>query len=300
VELETGGIDLMDELPVAAAARLEATRRITVHRLRGRYFGHLQWNLRRPQFTDRRVRRALSLALDRESMVQRLLHGYGAPAASPIPPALWAHHPTLRPDPYDPAAARKLLAEAGWEDRDGDGIREREGVALQFTLTTRKDDPVRENAAIIIRENLRSVGVSVQIRALEMSTVLDEVRRGRFDAHLGLFSSRLAVDPSALLRSTATDRFNYGSYGSAEVDSLLDLGLSIADRARARPVWYRLQEVVAADAPIALLYYPDLLVGVGPRLRGVRPHILSPYNNITEWWIGDEPPRDSAAPPGGR
>ncbi len=285
VELETGGVDFMEELPAPAAARMEAGGQVVVHRLSGRYIGQVQWNLRDPRFADRRVRRALSLAIDRQGIVDRLLLGYGRVASSPIPPALWAHAVAPPPEPYAPDAARTLLEEAGWRDGDGDGVRERDGLRLAFTLVTRRGDPVRENAAVIIRENLRAVGVAVQIRALELSAAVDEVRRGRFDAYLGLFQARMAVDPSALLHSSAGDRFNYGGYKSAEVDSLLRLGLSLADRARALPVWRRLQEVVAADSPIAFLYYPDILVGASRRLRAVRPHVLSPYQNVTEWWI---------------
>ncbi len=118
--------------------------------------------------------------------------------------------------------------------------------------------------------------MEVRPRILEFGAALDEVRQGRFDGYLGYFQPRLVPDPSAQLRSDATDRFNYGGYANATVDSLLDAALACPDRARARPLWNRLQRVVAEDAPFAFLFYPETLCGVGPRLRGVRPHVLSP------------------------
>jgi ABC-type transport system substrate-binding protein len=96
------------------------------------------------------------------------------------------------------------------------------------------------------------------------------------------------VDPSSLIHSAATDRYNHGHYQNSEVDSLLEVALALTDRKQAQPVWDRLQEVVAADLPMAFLYYPDTLVGVRNRLRSVRPHMLSPFNNICDWWISEQ------------
>lgn len=292
--LEAGEVDFMEGLPVRAARRLEAGGDIEVHRVMGRLFGYIVWNLERESFADRRVRRALSLAIDRSVFVDGLLDGYARPAASPIPPGSWAHHADLPADPYDPAAAAALLDEAGWRDDDGDGIRERDGRPLRFTLITRRGDPVRENGAAAIRENLRRVGVDARPRVMEFSAAIDFVSRGEFDAYLGVFSTSLTVDPSPLLGGDAWDRFNYGHYAGAEADSLLRLGLSLADRDAARPVWCRYQEVIAADAPVAFLYYPDSLYGVSRRLRDVRPDMLSPYYNIEDWWIAPEDRRHPA------
>jgi ABC-type transport system substrate-binding protein len=72
------------------------------------------------------------------------------------------------------------------------------------------------------------------------------------------------------------------------VHSLLDAALAEGDRALALPLWLRLQEVLADDPPAAYLFYPDNLVAVNRRLRDVRPHLLSPVNNLTEWWIGPD------------
>ncbi len=298
VELETGGVDFVEDLSPQAAARLAAGGKVVIRRVQGRLIGQVQWNLRDELFADRRVRRALSLAIDRGRFVDGLLAGYATAAASPIPPALWAHDPELRPDPYDPAAARALLAAAGWKDADGDGILERGGRRFSFTLTTRQGDPVRENGAAVIRENLKAVGVEVRPRVMEFGAALDEVRHGRFDAYLGVYSARLWTDPSPLLRSDAVDRFNYGAYRNATLDSLLDRGLACADRARAFAIWRRVQSIVAEDEPIAFLYYPDTIVGVSRRLRDVRPHLLSPYNNLADWWIAPAD-RRFAFPPAG-
>jgi peptide/nickel transport system substrate-binding protein len=218
-------------------------------------------------------------------LIDNLMEGYATPAASPLPPALWAHNADVSADPYDPEAARRLLAEAGWLDRDGDGVLDRDGRRFSFEILTRQGDPIRENGVVIIRENLHRVGIEANPRVLEHGTAIAMLQKGRFDAYLGLFQANLSVDPSSLLHSEATDRFNYGGYANAQVDSLLQLALSLADRRRAKPVWDRLQEILAEDRPMAFLYYPETLIAVSHRLQDVRPHLLSPYNNICEWWI---------------
>jgi peptide/nickel transport system substrate-binding protein len=285
IALETGEADFLESVPVTAAERMEREGTAIIHRVAGRDFGYLCWNCRNPLFADRRVRKALSLAIDRDRIITDLLGGYGAAGTSLIPPALWNHDGDLPPDPHDPQRARQLLAAAGARDRDNDGVLELGGHRFEFTLLTRQGDPVRENGAVIIRENLREVGIVVRPRIMELATAVDLVRAGRFDAYLGVFQANLMGDPSPQLHSSATDRYNYGHYHNTEVDSLLELGLSIADRARALPVWYRLQEVVAEDPPLAVLYYPETLCAASPRLQDVRPHLLSPYNNLPSWWI---------------
>jgi peptide/nickel transport system substrate-binding protein len=223
--------------------------------------------------------------MDRERFVTDLLAGHGQPAASYLPPALWNHHGDLAPDPCRPDSARALLAAAGWVDRDGDGVREREGRRLALELILRGGDPLLENGAAVLRQNLQDVGVAVTLRSLELATAVDFLRTGRFDAYFGEFQANLYADPSPLVASGATDRFNFGGYANARVDSLLGAALAVNDRQRSLPLWYALQAELHADQPAALLYYPRQVVAVNRRLRGVRPHMLSPVNNLFEWWI---------------
>jgi peptide/nickel transport system substrate-binding protein len=285
IALETGEADFMDDLPVAAAGRLSRSGEVSIHRVSGREYGYLMWNFRNPIFADPRTRKAISLAIDRSRFIDDLMGGFASPASSPLPPALWAHNPGIPADPYDPHQARQLLAAAGWEDQDGDGVLELAGQEFVFEILTRQGDPVRENGVVVIRENLRQIGILARPRILEHATSLAMVRKGDFDAYLGLWQASMMVDPSSQLHSESVDRCNYGHYCNAQVDSLIDLGLSLVEREEAKVVWDRLQQIVVADLPMAFLYYPEALHGVNKRLRNVRPHILSPFNNITEWWI---------------
>lgn len=283
--LEAGELDLADGVPPSLAARLSARGDLRLVETSGRRIYYLQWNCRNPALADAPTRRALSLALDRERLVSTLVAGYGRVAIGPIPPALWNHHRGLAAPACDPAAARRLLTAAGWHDSDGDGVVERNGIPLRFEILTRSGDPVREQGVVILRENLAAVGAEVEIRIMESVAGLARLREGVFDAYFGLLIANLYGNPSLYVRSTAVGEYNQGHYANATVDSLLDVALGLSDRQEALPVWERLQEELAADPPAAYLFYPDNLVAVSRRLRDVRPHLLSPVNNLAEWWI---------------
>lgn len=286
--LEAGELDLVPDVPPADARRLATTGGVRIVATGGRSLYFLQWNCENPIFAGRDTRRALSLAIDRRRLIDTLVFGYGEPAASHVAPVCWNHDRDLAADELDPVRARALLAGDGWRDSDGDGILEKDGRPLRFEILTRQGDPVRENGAVILRENLRAVGAEVSLRALELGAALELLGEGRFDAYLGLVNLNVYGDATPYLHSTATDRFNQGRYANAQVDSLLDAVLGMRDREAAGLAWRRIQALVAVDQPVAYLFYPEILVGVGPRLQDVRPHMLSPFNNLAQWWIRPE------------
>src|SRR5262249_45565824 len=123
IALKTGEADLGGLKP-ADLPQDEAGAPDTVSRYKALYVDFILWNLPEPRglFTAARVRRALAMAFDREAYVSKIQRGFGAEAVSIFPPHTWAHDASLSPLPYDPNAARSLLASAGWRDRDGDGV----------------------------------------------------------------------------------------------------------------------------------------------------------------------------------
>lgn len=297
--LEAGEVDLVDGIPPATAKRLEKSGNIHIVDTSGRGFYYVVWNTRLEILADAPTRCALSLAIDRTRMIDTLLLGYGTPAASCIPPVIWNHHRSLAPDAYEPEEARRLLADAGWRDENDDGVLERDGRELRIRIITKQGDPVRENGIVMLREYLGAIGVAVEPLVLEHATGLARLRSGDFDAYFGLFNANLYGDPSGIVHSNAiVDGHNSGGYRNARVDSLIEAGLAEVDRESALPIWYKVQELIAADPPSAYLFYPVRLVGVSDRIQDVRPHLMSPFNNLSEWWIApaDRKYRSSSSP----
>lgn len=293
LQLEIGEADMIEAVPQKDVERLKNNRYIVLRQLGPRYLGYLVYNLDDPDLADVRVRNAISHAIDRRAFVEGLLFGFGRSLANPMTPLVgWAYHDGLEAHRRDTDLSRRLLSEAGYSDSNGDGFVDRGGADtnLSFTIKTRTGDPVRENGVLVVQNNLREVGIDAKIRMLELSTVIDQVRKGDFDVYMGQVSSRLSPDLSG---SVGTDGgFNYGHYSSAEVDSLLGLARTELDRGRAATLWRQVQERIYEDQPLTVLYAKDPLVGLRAEVQNATPNFLTPYEDLQLWW--KLPPTDGA------
>ncbi len=285
LSLESGEVDFVSGVSSDDARRLQQHEDLKVMGTGGRRFYYLMWNCHKSRFTDSKTRRALSFAIDRERMIQTLLGGYGDPAFSPVAQVVWNYAATLSADAFDPERAAAMLESAGWRDTNGDGVLDRNGESLEFEILTRQADPVRTNGVVILRENFAAVGALVKVRALELASGLALLRSGDFDAYFGAMNPNLYGDPSSAVHSDSIDEYNNGFYSNAVVDSLLAVARGETERSLAMATWVRLQEELQADPPAAYLFIPQRLDVVSRRLQNVRPHVLSPFNNLAEWWI---------------
>ena len=142
-ELRSGGIDMYVGVQPDQVDQIEADSALRVVSFPNRRVAWVVWNSRRPQLADRRVRRALAMAVDRREIIRAVLKGYGTLATTTVAPFHWAYDSTAVPPlPYDPEAARALLKEAGWVDRNGDGVRENaDGVKLSIVIKSTCGEP---------------------------------------------------------------------------------------------------------------------------------------------------------------
>lgn len=286
-ELVSGGVDLAFAYPIADLAQLvDGLRAVETD---ARQMSFVAWNARRPPLDDAGVREALSLAIDREEIVTVLRDGHGRAAVSPIPPSHWAFHPDLAPLPFDVARARELLAGAGLNDRDGDGVRERaDGDPLRLELKFPGQDPNFRAAAEMIRSDLEAVGVDVRPVGLEGGTLIADVTGAerRFDAVM----LSLEIDLRPNLRDFfhadgGSGPFHLSGYSDPELDAAIDALATEVDRERERAHWLRAQEILARDQPWTFLYYFPNLAGVSGRLRGVAMDVRGRLVNVAEWWV---------------
>lgn len=290
-ELIRGTVDVVDNLQVEDVARLrQENPEIRIIPRGWRFLEYLGWNLRDPLFADRRARRALTMCLDRETVIAALLSGggerYGRPAVGTITPELCRqHNDAIPPLPFDPRAGQALLAELGWEDRDGDGLLDREGLPFRFTLKTNSGNPRRERVAVLVQGQLRRVGIDVRIESVEGTTLTDQLRRKEFQAVLYGWSASLYVDPTEFWHSGEEYEYNFCSYANPEVDRLIESGVAETDPARAQATWREVQRLIYEDQPYTFLYWVNSLMGVNRRVQGVEANILSPLYGLERWWI---------------
>ncbi len=290
LELQTEGIDLAG-LTALQFDRMTDTPRFRQRYMKFRYpsFGYtyLGYNLQDPRFQDRRVRQAISLAIDRGEINRGVLLGQGQEASGPYTKESWADNTGVRPPPFDPAQARELLREAGWADSDGDGILDRGGRPFEFTLLTNQGNLARELTAQIIQRRLAEVGIRVKIWVLEWSSLLHEfIDKRRFEAVLLGWSLSRDPDLFDLFHSTKTrpGEFNFLGYSNPEADQLMERGRALFGQEERRGIYQRLHELLAQDQPCAFLYVSDALPAVHRRFREVESSPIGVGYNLIHWY----------------
>lgn len=254
-------------------------------------YTYLGYNLRNPLFADKRVRQAISYAINKDEIISGVLLGLGKPATGPYKPGTWAYNDKIKIYNYDPQKARELLREAGWVKLNGDGVLEKDGKPFVFEIVTNQGNETRQKCAEIIQRQLAEVGISVKIRILEWSAfVTDFINKRRFDAVIMGWTVPLDPDAYDVWHSSKTkpEELNFISYNNPEVDKMLEKGRTTFDQKERKKCYDRFQELLADDQPYTFLYVPDALVITHNRFRGIQPAPIGLEYNLIKWYV----PRD--------
>ncbi len=285
-ELESGGIDVMENVPLQHVRRLAANADLELTTVHDLSYTFICWNTRSPLFQDPAVRRALTLAIDRQAIVDGLLFGKGHVIATPVMSLYWAHDPSVAPYPHDPSRARDLLARAGWEDSDGDGVIDKDGRAFRFTLESNQGSQERNDIAVLIQDQLRRVGIAVEPRIVEWRAFLEKHTRHDFDAFVGKYREATKVDLKSLLHSDAFENgYNYGRYTSDTMDRLIDAARAEPDTTTARDLWSRAQKTFHEDQPLTILFEMQRVNAVNRRIDGPGMSPRSAYAALPAWRV---------------
>jgi peptide/nickel transport system substrate-binding protein len=245
-----------------------------------------------PFFLEKEVRQALLYALDRQGLVDQVLAGQGLVADSPILPITWAYDPGVRKYAYDPERAIGLLDAAGWMDSDGDLIRDKEGVEMEFTLLT-SDEPVMAQMAEELSRQWRAVGVDAAIRAVSSDAAIHFLRNRNYDAALIELELTADPDPYPLWHSTQMEAGqNFSGFANEEADVVMEEARRTVDPARRFELYSAFQQIFAEEVPSLLIYYPIYVYAVGEQVRDVQLspllHTSDRFRNIHEWYIQTE------------
>jgi peptide/nickel transport system substrate-binding protein len=289
-ELLFGGVDMMGLNPLQYLRKSE-TRRIRDNYHKFRYpanaFTYLGYNLRNPFFSDVLVRKALSYAINRDSIIEGVLLGIGRPCTGPYSDVSWAYNPNARSYNYDPERARRMLAVAGWKDANNDGILEKNGRPFRFTIMTNQGNSERIRAAEIIQQNLKAVGITVSIRVMEWQAFLEQIDKRSFDAMILGWSMSRDPDLYDIWHSSKTRKgeYNFIGYRNAEVDRLLVEGRRTFNVKKRKKIYYRIHAILAEEQPYAFLYVPDATPIVHKRFKGIEVAPLGISYNFREWYV---------------
>jgi peptide/nickel transport system substrate-binding protein len=292
-DLLTENIDVYIQPRPDQNAQIKASAKHQLFVYPFRQFNYIGWNGRRDIVSDKRVRRALTLAVNRDDIVKSVVAGYGQVANSTVPPFHWAYDASVEDSlKYDPRAAERLLEQAGWTDRNGDGVRENaQGAPLEITLKYNTGNQTRQDMAEIFQAQLARVGVRVQPEVVEWATLLGQLtdRARPFDAVIMGWVTEFKVDDKDLFHSSRINEpYAYAGLNDPKVDRYLDTLQVIVDREQAKPVWREYQNYLLDALPYTLIYYPERTDGVSRRVNGVVIDIRGDWLNIKDWWVTKE------------
>ena len=248
-----------------------------------------------PLFLDVRTRRALLHGLDRQALVDSVLHGLGDVAHSTVPPISWAHNPDNEPRyEYDPEMAKALLEEAGWKDEDGDGIREAHGVMgvedgtpFSFEIHTNAGNNERESNMVIFQQYWNEIGVDAQPTAIEWNALLAELTETyEFEMIIVGFSWDTDPDQKTMWHTDSYGSgFNMNRYSNPEVDEAIDAALLTVDQEERKEYYAEMQRILAEEVPAPILYFRQGTGCWNKRLHGFSWNDLDHKWNAETWWV---------------
>lgn len=290
--LLSGEADVQEDLipPVANLSLLSQRASLRVAHFPSMSVNYMLFNERSPAdtsrphplFADAGIRRALTLGIDRATIAKAIFGQYATPVSSPAPPGAWFGALAPPVVDYDPKQASRLLAERGWKDSNNDGVLDRNGVPLAFSLLVTSSSASRMQVALIIQEQLKRLGVRVDVLPLEFTDFLSRRPSGNFDASLEAFGGDPA--PWSLLdRWGCGAEANYGRYCNRTADSLLRAAhLARKDPAPPIRAWLR---ALANDYPAAFLFTSDRVYAMPKYYDNVSFSVESPWQRVWTWTL---------------
>jgi peptide/nickel transport system substrate-binding protein len=290
-QLRSGEINCMEAVPPGEMNDIRENHpELVIYSFPTRNYNYIGWNSARPLFASPRVRRALTMAIDRRLINENIYYGFAQECTSPFPPIIWAYNPDIKPVPYDTAGARRILAEEGFRDVNGDGWLEKNGKRFEFELLTQYGNQLRSDIQVMVQDMLRKVGVKADPVTLEWTVFLDHVKSGNYDAQVAAWRVGTKADLSPIWSCEARGPKGYNrvNYCNPLVDSLNVVAGEMLDFEKAKPILYRVQELIYNDQPYTFLNVQRARNVVDARFKDVKPDAISMYHYLQDWWFSEE------------
>ena len=267
-ELLTGTLDVIVGVPADFVSQLEQNAKITLLKQVGAHVWYLGMNNQKKPFDDKRVRQALNYAVNKDAIVKDVLKGTGAASRGPVLPGTWGADPALKPYPYDPERAKKLLAEAGypsgfsttlWVPESGSGMQ------APVAMST------------VMQSNLKAVGVNVSLQTMEWGAYLAKLRTKEQEL-FALSWMAGTEDPDMvmypLLHSSQWTPVgpNRALYKNARFDTLLQQARLTTDQAKRAQLYREAQRVLVDDAPWVFVDHEIQIAALSKRVQGFKLH----------------------------
>jgi peptide/nickel transport system substrate-binding protein len=227
------------------------------------------------------------MLVDRTKIIDAIRRGMGSVAATPFSPGSPDFDSNIKPWPYDPKQANRLLDEAGWIDHNGDGVRDKNGVKFKFEMLASTSNSTARALMPIIEADFAKAGISVTGRQLELAVFQSTIRDQKADAAIGNWSTSLLLDPYQLFDSeSARNRgSNYFNFRNAEADAAMEKAREEFDPQRRKELYWRFQEIFHEEQPCTLLFYASETAAYSVRLMNINFLHQRPGYEVAQWSI---------------
>lgn len=250
------------------------------------------WNMRHAIFADKYTRQGLSHLFDRTSLIKTVMRGYAVPTNSTIFPEAPEYDKTLKNYDFNPEEAKKLFAQAGWSDSNGDGILDKmidgKRVDFKFTILLNAGNEIRENIALLLSDEAKKVGVKVELQRLEWSVFLENVKSSQFDAIIGAWvEDPTPPDLYQLWHSSQADNkgSNYPGFKNKRVDELIEKNRVEFDRQKRIDYMREVQQIMSDEQPYTFLWVVKWPAGYHNRIQNVQFYPVRPGYNVNNFWV---------------
>ncbi len=259
-ELKAGNVDLAFNMPPGNNYdTLSSYNKVLSP---GKSYAYIGWNME--LFSDKKLRQALSIAIDRRGIISEVLENYGQIVNGPITPEHWAYNPNLKNIRHDEEGAVDLIEQVGYSKRRG----ERYYQGLNVRILVEEGSAIRRKVAESVVSDLRGIGVQASVVTLSSLDFIDHLFKKDFDAYIMGWNVEKEFNPFQIWGSDGM--YNFVGYKNKTVDSLIGEALLSLDRENAKKAWYEFQEIIRDDLPYTFLYAPQEITLVRKNIQGIQ------------------------------
>jgi peptide/nickel transport system substrate-binding protein len=257
-------------------------------------FYFLGWNADGKYFSDKRVRLAMTYALNRQGIIDNVLYGLGSLQTGPFYYKHPAMDPTVKAFPFDLEKAKALLDEAGWKDTDGDGVRDKiingEKVNFQFTITS-YDKPEVKSWLSVYKEDLRKIGIMMTPQPVDWPTMQKKMDEKAFEAYTGGWGLSWSNDPYQIWHSTQADvpkGSNRIGFRNKRADAIIEQLRIEFDEAKRLELYHEFHRLLHDEQPYTFFYAPQAVTAWQPRVKNFVINTTRPQLYSLPWWIDSD------------
>lgn len=286
--LQAGEIDMYNAFPGTEIDTVKAIDGVKIEEDLALSYTFLAFNQQDERFQDKKVRQAFTHAVNKEAIVESIMNGAGQPAEAPDSPLMWTYNDEVPKFEYDLEKAKALLEEAGWKDTNGNGIVDKDGKEMSFSIKTNQGNKVREDIAVVLQQQFKEIGVEAKPEIVEWSAFIEAISAPNWDYEAMILGWSLSTFPDQydiFHSSQAAEGLNFVWYKNEEADKLMEEARQTTDRDRYVEIHKDLYQILVEDQAYTFLYYPIEYRAMPEELQGYEFHSKNQLFNAHKWWL---------------